>query len=100
MRKILRTASHTATITAWAIQIYAVIPFGPDVSDHWGRLSMLVAGTGTMGWLFRRLMSPALEFYESGKAVGRLELERELRAEREDGLSRLDARRALRAVKH
>jgi hypothetical protein len=100
MRKIVHNASHAATIVAWTIQLYAVIPFGPDVSDHVGRLSMLVAGTGTIGWLFRRLMAPAIDLYEAGKRVGRMDYERELRAEQEDGVPRLDARRMLRVVKH
>lgn len=95
MRILLRKASTASTIVAWLVQIYAaVIPHGPNVSEHLGRLTLLIAGTGTLAWLFRRIMAPAHELYAAGKMAGRIEA----LAERDDGVASLDERRALRIV--
>lgn len=94
MPKIVRTLVTVAVALAWAVMLLDVTPASQLVNDAMGRLALLVAGVGSMGWVFRRLMCPAHELYLAGKIVGRAEVQ----AERDANVTNLEERRALRAV--
>lgn len=74
-----RTALQGVTLVAWALMVAdAVLP------DQWwslsaadGRLAMVTAGVGAVGWMLRASARPVDEVFDSGRRFERARIEAE-----------------------
>ena len=70
-RRVKWRVLHALTVAAWAVLIYAAVPYGWPVSIEIGRIAQLVAGVGMLAEV-RRWSSPsAVEVFLAGQRAGR-----------------------------
>ena len=83
-----------ATIVAWAVAAFDILPWGPSLPPDASLFVVAAACVGSYYCISRAHSRPAIEYYLAGKEVARLEAIRELEC---DKVTRLSERR-LRAV--
>lgn len=87
----LRITRRAATLLAWGVAIFDVLPWGPSLPSDAFLLLIALACVGTYAWISYNSARPVDEVYLAGKAMGRREVELELAAG--DRVVRLPERR-------
>lgn len=78
----LNYALRVATLAAWAVAAFDLIPWGWDIPDNVAAYVLTLGAVGALAWIMQKSNRPFDEVYTAGETSGRRKAELEQRSPR------------------